>query len=129
MPLEQRFTYHPRENKFFVNFQGHVVRSQPDIERIRRIVEGMLAPLGHKVYAIVNYENFTIFPDVLDAYSAMVSDLCDRVYEKVTRYTTNGFLRAKLGEALSSRAVAPHIFETAEEASAHLHTLENRLAS
>ena len=29
-----------------------------------------LAPLGHKVYAIVNYDNFTIVPELLDAYSA-----------------------------------------------------------
>ena len=30
----------------------------------------------------------------------------------MTRYTTSGFLRTKLGDALSRRAVAPHIFET-----------------
>src|SRR5262245_27302987 len=41
MPLEQRFAYHPQQNQFFVNFEGHVVRSHRDIERIRRIVETM----------------------------------------------------------------------------------------
>ena len=40
----------------------------------------MLSPLGHKVHAIVNYENFQIFPDIVDEYSAMVSDLVDRFY-------------------------------------------------
>jgi hypothetical protein len=25
MPLEQRFTLHPQQNQFFVNFEGHVV--------------------------------------------------------------------------------------------------------
>ena len=62
MPLEQRFTYHPQENQFFVNFEGHVVRNHQDVERIRRIVETMLSPVGRKVYVIVNYDNFTIFP-------------------------------------------------------------------
>ena len=86
----------------------------------------MLSPLGRKVYAIVNYDNFTIFPDILDEYSAMVRDLVDRFYSGVTRYTTSGFLRAKLGDALKQRAVAPHIYESAKEASAHLRELERK---
>ena len=129
MPLEQRFTYDPQKNQFFVNFEGHVVRNQQDIERIRHIVESMLAPLGHKVHAIVNYENFKIYPDVVDEYSAMVRDLCDRFYPGATRYTTNGFLRTKLGDALGRRAVAPHIYESADEARAHLRELEGKVAS
>jgi len=129
MPLERRFTYHPEKNQFFVNFEGHVVRSHKDIERIRRIVETMLSPLGHKVYAIVNYDNFKIFPDIVDDYSAMVRDLVDRFYSGATRYTTSGFLRAKLGDALNRRAVAPHIYESADEARAHLRELEGKAAS
>jgi propionate CoA-transferase len=93
------------------------------------MVQSILKPVGHKVHAIVNYENFTIFPDIIDAYSAMVSDLMDRFYSSATRYTTNGFLRSKLGDALDRRAVAPHIFETAEEASTHLRELEGKAAS
>jgi propionate CoA-transferase len=41
-----------------------------------------------------------------------------------SRYTTSSFLRAKLGDALKQRAVAPHIYESAEEATAHLRDLE-----
>jgi propionate CoA-transferase len=129
MPLERRFTYHPEQNQFFVNFEGHVVRNHKDIERIRRIVESTLAPLGRKVYVIVNYDNFQIFPDVIDDYSAMVRDLADRFYSGATRYTTSGFLRAKLGDAFNRRAVAPHIYESADEARAHLRELERKGAS
>ncbi len=128
IPLERRFTYHPQEDLFFVNFEGHVVRNREDVERIRRAVEAILSPLGHKVYVIVNYDHFEIFPDVIDEYSAMVGDLVDRFYSGVTRYTTSGFLRAKLGDALKQRAVAPHIYESAEEASTHLRELEGRKA-
>ena len=46
----------------------------------------------------------------------MVSTLVDRFYSGVSRYTTSGFLRIKLGQALEKRGVAPHIFESAEEA-------------
>ena len=129
IPLERRFTYHARENLFFVNFEGLRVRNSDDIKQIRRAFETMLGPIGHKVYVIVNYDNFEIFPDVIDEYSAMVRELVDRFYSGVTRYTTSGFLRTKLGDAFNRRAVAPHIYESAEEASAHLRTLEGRKAS
>jgi propionate CoA-transferase len=119
MPIEQRLTYHPNENLFFVNLEGHSIRSQEDVEQVRRAVESKLAPLDRKVYAIVNYDNFEIFPDIIDEYSSMVRGLVDRFYSGVTRYTTSSFLRAKLGDALKQRAMAPHIFETAEEATAH----------
>jgi propionate CoA-transferase len=72
--------------------------------------------LGKRVYAIVNYDNFSIPPDLLDEYSAMVRSLTDRYYSGVSRYTTSGFLRIKLGEALEGRGLAPHIFESADEA-------------
>ncbi|HSV22200.1 MAG TPA: hypothetical protein VLJ17_04140 [Xanthobacteraceae bacterium] len=126
IPLERRFTFHPQENIFFVNFEGHVVRNHNDVEQVRHIVETMLSGLGRKVYAIVNYDNFTILPDIIDEYSAMVRDLVDKFYFGVTRYTTSGFLRAKLGDALKQRAVAPHIYESAQEASAHLRELERK---
>lgn len=122
MPIEQRLTYHPNENLFFVNLEGHSIRTHEDVEQVRRAVESKLMPLAHKVYAIVNYDNFEIFPDIIDEYSSMVRSLVDRFYSGVTRYTTSSFLRAKLGEALKQRAIAPHIFENAEEASAHLAT-------
>jgi len=128
MPIEQRFTYHPGENRLFVNLEGHRVRSHEDVEEIRRIVETKLAPLGRKVYAVVNYDSFEIFPDIIDEYTAMVHDLVDRFYSGVTRYTTSSFLRAKLGNALKQRALAPHIYESAEEATAHLRDLEQKKA-
>ena len=124
MPLERRFTYDPQQNALFINFEGHVVRSQRDVERIRRIVDEVLSPLQRKVYVIVNYEHFTINPDVVAVYCAMVCGLIDRFYLGVTRYTTSAFLRAKLGNALRERAVAPHIYESAEEARVHLRELQ-----
>jgi propionate CoA-transferase len=50
----------------------------------------------------------------------------DNYYWGVTRYSTSAFLRVKLGDALTSRGVAPHIYESAEEARKHLHELERR---
>ena len=72
LPLEARLTYDPAEGVFFINFEGFGIRRREDIERVRRAVEERLAPLGRKVPAIVNYDHFTIVPELLDAYTDMV---------------------------------------------------------
>jgi propionate CoA-transferase len=116
IPLNQRITLDERENLFFVNLERYSVRNHADIKALGQIVEEKLAPIGHRVYAIVNYDNFSILPELLDEYSEMVRGLVDRFYSGVSRYTTSGFLRIKLGEALERRGVAPHIFENARDA-------------
>ncbi len=116
LSLEERLTYNPDENLFFVNFEGYSVRSVTDIEAIRAMVERVLSPVDRKVYCIVNYDNFTILPDLVDEYSKMVRDVVDRFYSGVTRYTTSAFLRMKLGDALEQRNLSPHIYESREEA-------------
>ena len=67
-----------------------------------------------------NADAHTLAIDYSDDYSDMVRDLARKHYSRVTRYTTSAFLRVKLGEALRQRGVAPHIFESAEQARAHL---------
>ncbi len=128
IPLDQRFTYDPQQNLFFVNFERFSVHNRAEIRAIVKTVEEKLAPLGHRVYAIVNYDNFSILPELLDEYSAAVRGLVDRFYSGVSRYTTSGFLRIKLGEALEKRGVAPHIFESAAEAQSDFHNLEKTAA-
>jgi propionate CoA-transferase len=41
-----------------------------------------------------------------------------RYYGRITRYSTSAFLRNKLGAAIRARGLAPHIYETREEAEA-----------
>jgi len=116
IPLEERLIYDPRENLFFVNFEGHSIKKSPDIQQIKETVEKILAPLDKKVHTIVNYDNFTILPDLVDEYTEMVKYLVNKYYSGVTRYTTSTFLRMKLGDALQRRGVKPHIYESHEEA-------------
>ncbi|HWZ08682.1 MAG TPA: acyl CoA:acetate/3-ketoacid CoA transferase [Bradyrhizobium sp.] len=119
IPLPRRFTYDEQQNLFFINFERLALRTSADIKAIEKAVESRLTSLGRRVYAIVNYDNFSIPPELLDEYSAMVRSLTDRFYSGVSRYTTSGFLRIKLGEALEKRGLAPHIFESANEAKRH----------
>ncbi|MFH2128879.1 MAG: acyl CoA:acetate/3-ketoacid CoA transferase [bacterium] len=114
--LPDRLTYHEKDNLFFVNFEGYAVRTVQDITDIQEAVERIVKPLSKKVYTIVNYDNFMINDDLLEAYTRMVKFLVDHYYSAVTRYTTSTFLRAKLGEALKERSVSPHIYESRQEA-------------
>jgi propionate CoA-transferase len=123
VPLSQRFVLDVAQGIFFANFEGLVVRTIGDVEAIRTALEERLAGLDGKVPALVDYDNFTVLPDVLDAYTDMVRDVATRRYSRVTRYTTSAFLRAKLGDALLERGVAPHIFESVADARKHLAAL------
>jgi propionate CoA-transferase len=116
LPLADRFGYDPASRTFHVNFERLSIRTRDDVEAVRREIEARLEPLGHKVYGVVNYDHFTLDPEVEDDWAAMVHELVDRHYLAVTRYTTSGFLRSKLGAALAARGVAPHIHESAAEA-------------
>ncbi len=115
-PLEERLAYDAAENVFYLDFAGLRVRSREDIERVRAAVEARLAPVGHKVYAIVNYDRFDIAPELEDDYIGMVKEVVERHYHDVTRYTSSTFVRMKLGEALERRQVAPHIYASELEA-------------
>jgi propionate CoA-transferase len=46
----------------------------------------------------------------------MAADVERTCYDHVSRYTTSAFMRLKLGDALTRRNVAPHIFETSADA-------------
>jgi propionate CoA-transferase len=122
-PLHERLVYDPQKNLFFMNLEGHTIRSRKDIEELRGLIESRLAPLGKKVLTIVNYDNLTIFPELLDDYMNMVKEVVDHYFSGMTRYTTAGFLRMKLGESLEQRDVAPYIYESKEEARRHLQAL------
>ncbi len=116
LELEDRFTYDPVANLFFVNFERFRVDSSQTVQVVKNTVESLLVPLERKVYTIVNYDNFSIAPELVDEYTDMVKYLVDRYYSGVTRYTTSAFLRMKLGDALRRRDVAPHIYESSAEA-------------
>jgi len=120
IPLARRLAYAADQNVMFINFERFAIRSQQDIDDVRHEIDRKLEPLGKKVYAIVNYDNFVIAPDLVDAWTEMVKIVVERYYWGVTRYTTSNFLRMKLGNALSARGLAPHIYESAEEAHHHL---------
>ena len=119
-PLAERLSYDAAQNLFFLDFSGLAVRSSEDIARIEAAVEGVLQPIGHKVRAVVNYDRFSIAPELIDAYIAMVKRVVEAHYHEVTRYTASSFLRLKLGEALARGQLPVQLYGSAQAAQAAL---------
>lgn len=117
--LDKRIAYDSERDLLFLNFEGLRVHSQSEVEQIREAVAGRCRDIGRRVAVVVNYDGFQLDPDVADAYADMVRDMEERYYTRVSRYTTSAFLRLKLANVLT-RTVAPHIFETRDEASEFL---------
>lgn len=113
--LVDRIHYDATRETLFLNFEGMEVRDQDSVEEIRRTMEDTCHNIGKRVAVVVNYDAFRIDDGVADAYSDMVKYLEERYYTQVSRYTTSAFMRMKLGKILT-RKVAPHIFESREEA-------------
>jgi propionate CoA-transferase len=116
IPLEARFSYDAERNTFFLNMEGLSVYTPEQAEAVAGEVEKRLAAIGKKVHVAVNYDNFYLAPDLADAYAGAVRSLAERYYESVTRYTTSSFMRLKLSGHLSERGLAPHIYESRQEA-------------
>jgi propionate CoA-transferase len=111
VPVADRLFLDADHDRFFVDFEGLQVRTMADVERVRREVSGLLVPHGRPVSTVVNYDKFSIVPELIDAYVEMVTDLMDRYYADATRYTSNAFLRAKLGASAVDGPCPTEAFE------------------
>lgn len=118
LPLDARFSYDNEHNVLFLNFEGLEIRSAETVKKLKEHIRQIVEPLGHKVYAVVNYERFTMDRDVEDIYLQAVADVGRDHFLGVTRFTTSAFMHAKLKDSLEQRGVAPHIFESLDEARA-----------
>jgi len=124
MPLEARFAYDAERNMFFLNMEGMSLVTADDTAAIGTAVRQHLAAIGKRVHMVVNYDNFYLDPALTDDYTSGVRQLAGRYYASVTRYTTSSFMRLKLTRQLHHRDLAPHIYESREEA---MNWLENHI--
>ena len=118
--IEDRLSYDPESNTVFMNYAGMRVRSQEDIDRIITAVDSLLGPLDKRVYSIVNYDRFEADPEIMPRYLDLVRYVEEKYYLRVSRYTTSGFMRLKLGHELEKRHVTSKVYETRAQARKHL---------
>ena len=119
LSMAERISFDAGRDTLFINYEGFQVRTTDDVELVRREVEARCRAVGHRIAVIVNYDGFTLDPSVSDAFFSMITYLQQRYYTSASRYTTSAFMRLKLGASLADRSLAPHVFETLQEAQAH----------
>jgi propionate CoA-transferase len=99
-PLSERYELDRENRMLFINFEGLNIDNRDAIAQIEQYVTQLLGPVvarpDERLAVVVNYDNFSILPGLVDEYSAMVTRLTDRFYSRVTRYGTHGFLKARL---------------------------------
>jgi propionate CoA-transferase len=95
-PMHERIDYDERSNLLFINFEGLAVETPQDVEEIEACVVARVGTLARRVDVVVNYDHFSIRSELLDAYTAMVTNLVGKYYARVTRYAASGFLKARL---------------------------------
>jgi propionate CoA-transferase len=104
-PLSERYELDRENRMLFINFEGLNIDRRDAIAQIEQYVTQLLEPVvtdpEQRLAVVVNYDNFSILPGLVDEYSAMVTRLSDRFYSRVTRYGTHGFLKAKLEGRIS----------------------------
>jgi propionate CoA-transferase len=115
-PLSERLMFDEKRNTLFLGLDGYRVHNSADVEAIREAVLAIFTRVGHRFSAIINYDSSDIAPDMADDWFSMAAEVERTCYDHVSRYTTSAFMRLKLGDALTRRNVAPHIFETSADA-------------
>ncbi len=120
LDLPDRVAIDPASRRLFLNFENMRVRTQADIDLIRRQVTSVCEPLSERVDVTVNYDGFRLDEEVTAAWASMVANLETRFYRTVTRYSGSAFIRLKLGETFPE--ARSHIFETQEQARAFLES-------
>jgi propionate CoA-transferase len=128
LTFDSRFAYDAAKNVLYLNFERLEIKAPETVDAIGAKVRDVCEPIvaqGRRVQAVVNYEGFAVDRDLEDRYADMVRECVERYYAGVTRFTTSAFMRAKLGEALARRRLAPYIFESEAEATDHLSALRS----
>lgn len=118
LDLPQRVALDVQEQRLYLNFEKLRIRTMDEVQRIGAMVEQTCAPLGHRVDVVANYDGFKIDETLETAWAGMVSDLEDRFYTTVYRYSGSAFMRLKLREVFPKAQT--HIFESKEQAQSFL---------
>ncbi len=120
LKLCERVSYDAARNILFLNLEGWSVRKKSDVADLQKVLVEACVKAGRRVKSVVNHDGCRIAEDLYEDYADMIEYMLKHYYKTTARYSTSSFMRLKLGEALSRRGLAPHIFESADEAHAVL---------
>ncbi len=116
MRLEERLHYSPDDNVLYINFEGLHVDTPADVQALEEYLGPAIEAIGHKVKAIVNYDNFNLGSAAVNDFFAMVKQHQEEYFISQSRYSTNAFFRHQLGERFARANLAQHFYRSFDEA-------------
>ncbi len=115
-PLAERLRFDALHGVLFLDFSHLRLRSEAELAALRAAVEAELANIGTRIDGVVNYEQFELAPELVDAYLAWVAELAASRYRRITRYGQSAFLRAQLVPGLALRGLGGELADDADAA-------------
>ena len=116
LTLDERVHYRPYDNLVFVNFEGLTLDRPEEAEELARFLNRRLHALDRRVNLIVNYDNFELGRAAAPRFFEMVREHERRYFLSSTRYSTDAFLRRKLGRAFAEARLSQRFYRNFEDA-------------
>jgi propionate CoA-transferase len=115
LTLDERVDYRADDNLVFINFEGLTVDTLEQAEALAAFLSRRLRDLGTRVNLHVNYDNFELGRAAAPRFFEMVREHDRSYFLSSTRYSTDAFLRRKLGRAFADARLSQTIYRSFEE--------------
>jgi propionate CoA-transferase len=125
LTLDERVDYRADDDVVFINFEGLAVDTLEQAEALAAFLGRRLHDIGARVNLIVNYDNFELGRAAAPRFFEMVRELDQSHFLSSTRYSTDAFLRRKLGRAFADARLSQTIYRSFEEG---IHALGEQAA-
>jgi propionate CoA-transferase len=116
LALDERFHYVPQDNLVFVDFEGLALNTPAEAEALAAFLGGRLDDLGRRVHLVVNYDNCDIARAAAPRFFQMVREHEQRYFLSATRYSTDAFMRRRLGREFADAKLSQRIYRSFEDA-------------
>ena len=110
--LADRLLHHPEDNVLYVNLEGLHLGTAEQAREVATYLERRLTTLGHRVHAVVNYDNLELGPAAEDTFFCMIRDSTEKHFLSATHYSTNAFFRHQLGGRFTEAQLGQTIHPT-----------------
>ena len=115
LKLDERLDYRADDDLVFMNFEGLTLETLEEAEALAEFLGRWLHDLGSRVNLIVNYDNFELGSAAAPRFFEMVREHEQSYFQSSTRYSTDAFLRRKLGRAFAEAKRSQTIYRSFEE--------------
>ena len=110
--LDDRLVHHPDDNVLYVNLEGLHLDTAEQARELATYLDRRLTALGHRVHAIVNYDNLELGPTAEDTFFTMIRDSTEKHFLSATHYSTNAFFRHQLGGRFTEAQLGQTLYPT-----------------